>query len=682
MQERVFRSLSSVRRGVLLLVTFGVPIAFLPTTLNDPFDHPKLALLIAGVAVALTIRIAEIILGGDRLRIRPMAIPVAALLLPLSISWLASDQQSWALWGQYSRWQGLIPYAAVAVLGILIADGFRDRRLSIAWALALSGAVVGAYSFAQSFGLDPFFLPDAVALNGSTMGNPNFTGAFLAITLPVGVYLWLKAPRGRLLAVPGCILSAVSLILLGSQGGWVAAIVGLCALAGGIASQRWNRARIVGLAVAALVVIAVVSSVAAAAIFGSPGAGPIIGGTVRDRAVEWMTAGKMAADSPVIGHGPNAYALLGTRYRSTENALSSELWKADDPHSLPFAFLANSGLMGLLGIAGIYVWAVRRTLAEPGASLKFAFGASAVAYITQSLVSIDEIGLRTSFWVVLAGLAAVQSAPLQVRHPRLSPPRLVAAGAAIVVGCAVTVWSVGFVRADARVHHGINLFAEGAVDSARSEFKKALAFRNEYRYREIYSEELGVAGLNLGDAGAPLIAEMRRVDSYLATFPETIGLRKSARILHYWSHFDLESDKVALDRIRRARAMDPNNPAISVLESEILIDLERAQEAVVLLERYEQELSGLYPDYWSNYALALALSGDHEKAAEVYEQASALAPGGCRSTITGEVLKQVAAPQPVPPPQEYENFRHMVCDPGFFQFAVDQMPAEAQDFYR
>ncbi len=682
LSERALVTLASVRRGLLIAIAFGLPIIYLPELVTDPFDLPKLGFLLVSVSLVAGIRLAEVVLGGGPVRARGMVTPVAALLVPLGISWLGSDHRSWALWGQFSRWQGLIPYAVVALLAILVADAFRGRRLPIAWALAMSGTVVAGYSLVQAFGLDPYWLPGAVVSNGSTIGNPNFTGAFLALTLPISVYLWVKAPRARLWAVPGCIFSIVSLILLDSQGGWAAAVAGLAVLTGGLAAQRWSLARPLGWIAAASVILAVVGSVAAAGAFGSPGAGPILGGTVRDRSTEWMTAAKMAAESPLIGHGPNAYALLGTRYRSTENALASELWKADDPHSLPFTFLANNGLLGFIGIALIYAWVLRRTHANRDAGLDLALLASAIAYITQSLVSIDEISLRTTFWVVLGAVAASDRGKPEAFRPPSSTTKSALAGGAVLVGCALAVWSAGFVRADARIQHGLDLFAEGSVGEARAEFKDALAFRNEYHYREVYSQALGIAGLNLGIEGAPLIDEMRRVDSYLVTFPETIGLRQSARILHYWSHFDPRGDEYALPLVQRARVMDPNNPAISVLESEILVDLERAPEAVQELERFEAILSGTYGDYWNAFALALAVSGDHDGAAEAYDQARALSPGSCRSMITGEVLRQLAASEPVRPSAEYELFRQMVCDPGFFHFAVDQMPASAQHFYR
>lgn len=682
MSERVLVALASLRRGLLIAVAFGLPLIYFPELVTDPFDLPKLTFLLVVVSLVAGVRLAEIILGGPPLRARGLVVPTAALLVPLGISWLGSDHRSWALWGQFSRWQGAIPYVVVALLAILVADAFRGRRFPIAWALAMSGTVVAGYSLVQAFGLDPFWLPGAVVSNGSTIGNPNFTGAFLALTLPIGVYLWVKATRGRLFAVPGCVFSVVSLILLDSQGGWAAAGAGLAILIGGLASQRWSLARPLGWVAAGVVILAVVGSVAAAGVFGSRDAGPILGGTVRDRSTEWMAAAKMAAESPLIGHGPNSYALLGTRYRSTENALASELWKADDPHSLPLTFLANNGLLGFIGIGLIYAWVLRKTFANRDAGLDLALLASAIAYITQSLISIDEISLRATFWVVLGTLAASDLGTPESVRPRASIRRSALAGGAVFAGCALAVWSGGFIRADIRVQHGLDLFAEGSVDDARAEFTDALAFRNEYRYRETYSQALGIAGLNLGVEGAPLIAQMREVDSYLTTFPETIGLRQSARILHYWSRFDPRGDEYSLPLVQRAREMDPNNPAISVLESEILVGLGRAEEAVEGLRRYEAELVGLYADYWSAYALALSVSGDHDSAAEVYDQASALGPGSCRSMITGEVLRQLAASEPVRPSAEFERFRQMICDPGFFHFAVDQMPASAQHFYR
>lgn len=683
--DRVRDILATARRVLLLGLTFGVPVFFLPNVTNDPHDLPKLGLLLAGVGLVAGLRLAEVSLGRGGFGGRALTVPVAAILGPLAISWAGSFHHSWSLWGQYSRWQGVIPYVAVAVLGLLIADTFRERTLELAWAIALSGAAVAAYSLAQTYGFDPFLLPDSVAFNGSTIGNTNFAGGFLAITLPIGIYLWIDAPRNRLLAVPGCIVSVVSLFMVNSQGGWIAAASGSAIVIGGLAATRWRRAWTLGLATAATIVVLVLGTVAAAGVFGSPSSGQILGGTVRYRSVQWMTATKMAAESPVIGHGPNSFALLGTRYRSIEDALTSNLGKADDPHSLPFAFLANNGAIGAAGIVLLYLWVIRRTRRYPGRVPQIAFLGAAAAYIAQSLVSIDEIPLRVTFWIVLGALATHDLLP--TKAPRttsgISVPRIAAGVGAMTVGVAVALWSAGLIRADARVLDAQGLFTAGSVDAGRAEFDRALKFRDEYRYREFYAEALGLAALNRGATGEPLIDEMRFVNTYLDAFPETNGLLKTARIFHYWSRFEPASDADALVVIDRAGALDPNNPAIAVLMAEILVDLDRPDDALEELDRFASELHRRYPDYWNALAIALARTGLLEEAAVAHAEAVTLDPDGCRTILTGEILRHSEVTPPVPPPADFNLFQLKVtCDTGFFHFALDQMPLEARAFYR
>ncbi len=233
--------LAAVRRWVLLVVVVGVPLVFLRFT-QDPFNVPKLALLAVGVAIALGIRIVEVALGApvDLTTLKRIGIPAAAVAVPLIVSWLLSDYRSWALFGNYGRFQGLVPYLLCAVLGILIADAFRDEPERLIKALVIAGAVVGGYAIVQIVGADPFaWQRFGVARDAlSTTGNPNFTGGFLAMCMPLALAFGASDESRRSFAIKAGVVILPGWIVTFSQGAWAAGLTGLVLVGGFLLSRR------------------------------------------------------------------------------------------------------------------------------------------------------------------------------------------------------------------------------------------------------------------------------------------------------------------------------------------------------------------------------------------------------------------------------------------------------------
>src|SRR5687767_4669353 len=124
MRETLLKEGPRVRRAVLLGLVVLVPLLFL-RNLNDPINVPKLGLLIVAVSVVAAIRIAELLQTRDLDGIRLLAVPAAALAVPLLVGWMFSPYKAWALWGFYPRFLGLLPYLFVIAFGVLLADAFR-----------------------------------------------------------------------------------------------------------------------------------------------------------------------------------------------------------------------------------------------------------------------------------------------------------------------------------------------------------------------------------------------------------------------------------------------------------------------------------------------------------------------------------------------------------------------------
>lgn len=634
-----------VRRAMLLGLIVGLPILFL-RFVNDPFNVPKLALLIVGVTVVLAIRIAEILQGAPWEGLRRLLVPAAAIAVPITLAWLFSPYRGWALLGYYGRFGGLLPYLVVIVAGILVADAFADDIRPVAWAFIAAGAVAGAYAVLQWLGMDPFDWQTAGERTRdaaiSTLGNPNFTGGFLAITLPLAIALAVTERKRRSWAYTSLVLIALGWLIARSQGALVAGISGCAIVAGLLLSPRWKPARLLGAVVAAAGVAVVVGAVVATIV--NPEVS--LPNTVHYRGNWWRAAVDMAMQSPLFGSGPNTFAFRGVYYRTVEDALSVQFNFADDPHSVFFAMVANAGVLGAAGYLVVAGWAIgkARALVIVG-PLAWGFAGTATAYFIQSLVSIDEVSLRFSLWVTVGSIAAIAAAPSQPgkasRSAKTSrsattstkrkrpPPRepLKAVPALVLVGLAVLAvgwWSVRFLVADARAQSGQFHFVRNEPEEAIEQLDAALALRDDHRYRYTYGFYLGEMAAARGEEGGPYIERAKSVLAFSRRFPDLTARLTLARALKA-SATTTEALEEALAVYRSALGIDTLNPLLRAETAQVLLDLARPAEAEEVL-RPAIELEAPFADVWATYAFSLLDQGDEGQARDALARALLLDP--------------------------------------------------------
>lgn len=644
-----------IRRAILLALLGGVPIFFLRTGL-DPFNVPKLALLIVGVSLAGLIRGAEA-LQGVRFRTEPAVwVPGAALLFALGVAWIFSPYKGWALLGHFGRFQGLVPYGLVVLLSLLIYDSFRDDVRPILWTLVGAGGVVSAYALIQTIGADPFawsaFGAPTRAI--STLGNPNFTGGFLGMTLPLCLGLWIDdRARGRLALRLG-VLIAAGWIAAGSEGGWAGGIAG-CAVFGGIyLSARGRVWRLAGLATAAAVALGVV----VAGLLGASRNVPLVPHTLELRGGWWVSAGRMAMDHPFFGRGPNAYAVEGVQYRTERDAEELGYNFTDDPHSVPMAWLAAAGLLGGLAYVVLAGSTARLGSSIPSANVLAASACGGlVAYFVQSLASIDELSLRVAAWGLLPALALslhaerprardkqdgkkskpkrrVKRADVPLRHAWAVPLLAFAGIAAVALAGMILV-------ADRRMQQVVSVTSRDPSKGTAA-YQTAIRLRDDPYYRYLYGLEIGNAAVEEGNSGGSLLDASEEAFAYLDDFPDVRGLVGYGRILYEWSDqtgADRESDALAL--LQRAMNLDPLNPAIRVETSDILVEIDRLDDALSVLQPAVRVVgTDSHPEVWGAVAVVHAHMGSVLEAEEAIAVARSLNPDDARAAKAAELLEK------------------------------------------
>lgn len=647
-----------LRRWVLGFVVAGVPLIFLRFT-NDPFNVPKLAFLTAGVAVVLAIRIIELLQGASRAGLTRLLVPAAAIVLPLLVSWALSPYRYWSLFGYYGRFQGLVPYLLVITLGVLLADAFAEDLRHLAWALTIAGGVAGAYAVLQFAGLDPFTWTQQFggeATRTSTLGNPNFTGGFLAMVLPIAVALWRSEDPNAKRALQASVLVAAGLVLSFSQGPYAAAVAGGIVFAGLLISGNVSWARLVAL----VCVIGMATLMLGAVGYAMTNANAdIVPATTAQRALWWRGALSMVAEHPLVGRGPNTYAVDGNRYRPADDAAVHGLDYSDDTHSVPLSFATGAGALGVLGYLIVMGWIVYKARTVNGGHLlQVGFVAALAAYFIQSLVSIDEIALRTTFWAILGGLAASLAAPAVTntdtrrkrtspkaksrksatktirRTPSEPPRRLPVVAVVVLVALFAVWWSGAFVLSDARVRWATASFRAGEPEEGRADFERAIEFRGDYRYRHLNGFFAGQAALTREERGSEWLREARDAFGFLETTPIVPALVDYARILLEYSEFDPSLRQEAADAYLRVTRYDPYNAALLAEAASALLEARQPEALVELLEDRLTELEDRSPILWAYLAAAYERTGEDAAAEEALERAVA---AGVSDPIVDEV---------------------------------------------
>ncbi|MCK4532149.1 O-antigen ligase family protein [bacterium] len=180
-----------IEKGLIGLVFF-LPLVFNPY-LNDVFSLPKACLFICFLLILgttwliKTTETATIILPIISLK-KPLNIAILVYFISILAAVLYSTNIYISLWGMYLFYfEGFICISGCIFLYFLVINNLSFHKIEkIISFLFIGGALVSLYGIFQHFGLDfvkwSFSPQERVC---STLGNPNFLGAYLIMLVPL-----------------------------------------------------------------------------------------------------------------------------------------------------------------------------------------------------------------------------------------------------------------------------------------------------------------------------------------------------------------------------------------------------------------------------------------------------------------------------------------------------------------
>ncbi len=386
MSTRLSHFCNGILEAGWLVALVVVPLYFNPSS-SRIFEPDKVALL---RSVAVLVGMAWLVKAGaawmagtntspeaaapDRPARRPAWHPmvgVAVLLLAsYALATVFSILPQLSLWGYYGRLQGLYTTAAYLVFFFAVAALLRTREQvqRLVTTTLLVSLPVAAYGVLQHAGLDPLTWVEPVAERvQSTLGNPVFLAAFLAMVVPLTLYRLVEAARTRRFGLLGGYLALLALqgaciLFTGSRGPVLGLTVGL--LFGGLLwtllRRRWRAAQLIvagSLALVAVLTLINLPKTAPGIVQDVPYLNRLVRiadaeGSAEGRVLIWKGAIDLVTADPLrlaLGYGPET---LRFAYYPHYTAELGRLhgWQAsvDRMHNETLDVLVTTGLVGLL----------------------------------------------------------------------------------------------------------------------------------------------------------------------------------------------------------------------------------------------------------------------------------------------------------------------------------------------
>ena len=445
----------------IVVLIVATPTVFLRSTFST-FDVPQLTILwLSAMTLGLLTLARWVLLDRGPAVPRPVMVAAAVFLVSLSLNVGFSSQPWVAFTGLPVRGAGALTYGFCLLVCLSVYRLVTHRGPTvIVGAFVTAHVVVAGYALLQAYGGDPYQWGKGelwVSPVFSTLGNPNFSAAYLAVTLPLVTWLAFGSPYGRVPRVLGGALlggTTVALSYLDSFQGDLAALVSLAVVANW-ACYRIRGSRLVATTVvvpAALAIVGVpllipqpgsavlVALVGCLAVTGwmslewdlrhPPMVGPVTirwtrrrvvlassstvvamagiilvaGGRIVDelgsgfgyRLGLWQTSLSIFMEHPIMGTGLETYSAYFTLHKPVSHVVEWGVALSDSPHSVPLGMLSGGGLL----VAGAYVtlvglvgWTGCRVVCRTGGSTRMMMVAIFTAWVAYQIQSLVSMDM-------------------------------------------------------------------------------------------------------------------------------------------------------------------------------------------------------------------------------------------------------------------------------------------------
>jgi O-antigen ligase len=401
--------------------------------LQDPFNTPKLVLLMVVSAWTIPHLLREIKVDSkSRVHLFILTLSIVFLVSGLASS-IISESKYVAFIGETQRKNGYFSYVALVIIFLSTSRLVKSIHLKRFHLISLATSfLLGTYGLMQNSGLDFVKWNNPYNSIISTVGNPNFAAAIMAVmaTILFGPILqknysqFYKIVSGFLV-----IVLVYTIYLSDARQGLISVFIGVGSY---ITIWTLNFHKKVGIFLAATGLIAFFFS-----ILGMLQMGPLekylYKGSVTLRGYYWNTGLEMFKENPIFGVGLDRYGSFFKEFRDVSYPLNYGFdITSTNAHNVPIQLFATGGvffglsyLLLLLTVAFIAIKGLLRTSGEDRLVVGGLFSAW-LAFQAQSFVSIDNIGIGVWGWLLsglVIAIATEKTSNLEDIKSNLKKPR-------------------------------------------------------------------------------------------------------------------------------------------------------------------------------------------------------------------------------------------------------------------
>ena len=384
------------------------------TTFQDPFNPIKLALILITAAWLLGHLLSNYKMIIKNVTNRSLIILISLFTLALTIATLLTDNKRIAFIGDNQRNNGLLMYLGLSIILLTAAVNLNQRNIiKTLQTLLFLGAFLSIYGLFQISGVDIVKWNNPYNSVISTVGNPNFAAAIMAIMATVSFGLLFNTAVTmfyRFFSLLVCTLSLTAIYLSDARQGLIGIAIGF-----GTFMSIWihSRSRLLGFGFIGIGTIIGVFS-----ILGMLQIGPLTSflykGSVTVRGFYWRAGIEMFRDNPIFGVGVDRYGAYFKEYREVGYPLNYGFnITSSNAHNLPIQMFATGGL--IVGLTYLFlnifvVWRAIIGLKSLQGNERFFLAtifSAWMVYQATSFISIDSPGIAVWGWLLAGGIVAL-----------------------------------------------------------------------------------------------------------------------------------------------------------------------------------------------------------------------------------------------------------------------------------
>jgi len=522
--------------------------------IQDPFNSPKLWLILLLASLCVGSVLNSYKNQNSTIVLARIYNLVFFFLISFLISALLTIDKFKAFFGESQRRIGFLAYLALAILMLFIASRINlVRMFYLIKFMAVLGFSLSIYGLLQNSGNDFVEWNNPYNSIILTLGNPNYASALLAI-LGVSSFgiLIIDSINNKIkvLAMLNSALMLFVIFLSNSRQGIISFLIGTSTIA---VYYVISKKKLAGLVLFGITLIIFIISV-----LGMLQIGPLTEllykASVSIRGFYWRAGLQMFLSSPLTGVGVDSYGDFFKEYRERQYSLNYGFdLTSTNAHSVPIQFFATGGIFVGIGYLLITLFVLHSSITGIRQAPKqirpviVTLFASWLAFQSQSIISIDNIGLTVWGWILGGALIGIKSAMSAgeklnrdnfIKHKSIDTRQLTSYFLVFIVFASALVVSVNQYKGEENAFFIRSNYQQNQTDNQSQLFYQKLndTFKlkfNDPYYRTLSGYYLVVSGLK--DEGMPKLRKSflenpRNLDALnlLAGLSEELGLTSDA----------------------------------------------------------------------------------------------------------------------------------------------------------